>query len=240
MKHIFKKEPQKEDNASSMLDLKGAHSSRDGSRTAAKSRMECFVIIVNGFQPLTIITKLSILDVAVGLVPPLTLSRITPFMKISKRHVLINSFFISQFNYCPLMLHSRSINNKINRLQERVLRIVYNDFKSSFKNLLEKDGTVSIHVKNLQKLSTEMFKISKNFSVPPMSELFYYKVNHCDLRNPYEFSIPNVNSVFHGQASIKYLSPIIWQLVPSKFKDLNTASAFKAAIRKWKPNNQAM
>ena len=53
----------------------------------------------------------------------------------------MNSFFNSQFNYCPLvwMFHSRSINNKINRLHERVLRIVYNDFKSSFKNLLEKD-----------------------------------------------------------------------------------------------------
>ena len=87
----------------------------------------------------------------------------------------MNSFFNSQFNYCPLvwMFHSRSINNKINRLHERVLRILYNDFKSSFKNLLGKDGTVSIQVKNLQKLVTEMFKISKNFSVPLMSELFY-------------------------------------------------------------------
>ena len=167
------------------------------------------------------------------------LSRITPFMNISKRRILMNSFFNSQFNYCPLvwMFHSRSINNKINRLHERVLRIVYNDFKSSFKNLLEKDGTVSIHVKNLQKLATEMFKISKNFSVPLMSELFYQKVNHYDLRNPYEFSIPNVNSVFHGQASIRYLGPLIWQLVPSEFKDLNTVSAFKVAIKKWKPNN---
>ena len=33
--------------------------------------MECFVIIVNGFQPLTIITKRSILDVAAALDPPL-------------------------------------------------------------------------------------------------------------------------------------------------------------------------
>ena len=89
----------------------------------------------------------------------------------------MNSFLNSQLNYCPLvsMFHSRSINNKINHLRdyglhERVLRIVYNDFKSSFKNLLEKDGTVSIHVKNLQKLATEMFKISKNFSVPLMSD----------------------------------------------------------------------
>ena len=40
---------------------------RDGSRAAATSKMERFVIIVNGFQPLTIITKLSILDVAAAL-----------------------------------------------------------------------------------------------------------------------------------------------------------------------------
>ena len=127
-----------------------------------------------------------------------TSSRIIPFINISKRRILMDSFFNSQFNYCPLvwMFHSRSINNKINRLHERILRIVYNDFKSSFKNLLEKDGTISIHVKNLQKLATEMLKISKNVSVPLMSELFYQKVNHYDLQNPYEFSIPNVNSVF--------------------------------------------
>ena len=44
---------------------------RGGSRTAATSKMELFVIIVNGFQPLTIITKCSILDVAAVLGPPL-------------------------------------------------------------------------------------------------------------------------------------------------------------------------
>ena len=50
--------------------------------------------------------------------------------------------------------------------------------------ILEKDGTVSIHVKNLQKLTAEIFKISKNFCVPLTSELFHQKVNHCNLRNP--------------------------------------------------------
>ena len=65
------------------------------------------------------------------------LFRITPFMNISKRRILMNSFFNSQFNYCPLVwvFHSRSINNKINRLHERVLGIVYNDFKSSFEKI---------------------------------------------------------------------------------------------------------
>ena len=85
------------------------------------------------------------------------------------------------------MFHSRSIKNKINHLHERVLRILYSDFKSYFENLLEKDGTVSVHVKNLQILATEMFKISKNFSVPLMSELFHEKINQYDLGNSYEF-----------------------------------------------------
>ena len=44
---------------------------RDGYRTAATSKIELFVIIVNGFQPLTIIIKCLILDVAVVLDPPL-------------------------------------------------------------------------------------------------------------------------------------------------------------------------
>ena len=47
-------------------------STRGGSRAAATSKMERFVIIVNGFQALTIITKHSILDVAAALDPPLS------------------------------------------------------------------------------------------------------------------------------------------------------------------------
>ena len=57
------------------------------------------------------------------------------------------------------------------------------------------------------------------------------------MRNPYEFSIPNVNSVFPGQECKSDLSPLIWQLVLSEFKDLNTVSAFKAGMKNWKPNN---
>ena len=46
--------------------------SRDGSRTAAPSKMERFVIIINGLQPLTIITNHSILNVAAVVDPPLS------------------------------------------------------------------------------------------------------------------------------------------------------------------------
>ena len=102
----------------------------------------------------------------------------------------------------------------------------------TLSHLLENDGTVSIHVKYLQIFATEMFKISKNFSVRLMIALFQQKVNHYDLQNPYLFSVANVTSVFHGQSTISYLGLLKWQLAPSDSKDLNTVSAFKVAIKK--------
>ena len=48
------------------------------------------------------------------------LARISPYIDEGKRRLIMNAFFNSQFNYCPLawMFHSRKLNNKINRLHE--------------------------------------------------------------------------------------------------------------------------
>ena len=88
------------------------------------------------------------------------LARIAPFININKRRILMNSYFRSQFNYCPLiwMCHSRTNNRKINRLHERCLRIICNDKQSSFLKLLEKDNSVSIHQRNLQILAIKCSK----------------------------------------------------------------------------------
>ena len=64
------------------------------------------------------------------------LARIAPFINIKKKKVLMKAFFMAQFNYSPLtwMFHSRKLNNKINKLYERCLRIVYSDNTSSFES----------------------------------------------------------------------------------------------------------
>ena len=68
------------------------------------------------------------------------------------------------------MCHSRTNNSKINRLHERCLRIVYNDKQSSFNELLEKDGSVSIHMRNIQIPTSEMYKLVNNLSPPIIIE----------------------------------------------------------------------
>ena len=88
------------------------------------------------------------------------LARLTNYMELPKRRLLLNAFFKAQFNYCPVvwMFHSRFLNNKINRLHERCLRIIYNDKHSNFDVLLEKDNSVSIHHNNIHSLAIEMYK----------------------------------------------------------------------------------
>ena len=71
------------------------------------------------------------------------------------------------------MCHSRAVNNKINRLYERCLRIVHSEKTSSFEKLLEKDGSVTIHTRNLQTLATEMFKVYKNLLPAIIADLFH-------------------------------------------------------------------
>ena len=68
------------------------------------------------------------------------LSRIAPYMNVSKRWIIMKAFIESHFRYCPLVLmfHSRNLNNKLNRIHERALRIAYNDKSLSSKICLIK------------------------------------------------------------------------------------------------------
>ena len=101
------------------------------------------------------------------------LARVIPFMGSSKKKLLMNDFFTSRFSYCPLIwtCHSLSNNRKINMLHERSLRIIYNDQQSSFTELQNKDNFVSIHIRNIQRLSIEMFRLCNRLSPPLMSNM---------------------------------------------------------------------
>ena len=91
------------------------------------------------------------------------LARVSKYLNQDKLNFLMKSFIQSQFNYCPIvwMFHNRTLNNKINRLHERALRIVYNEDlgdDASSKDLLVKDDSVKIHHRNLQRLALEQVK----------------------------------------------------------------------------------
>ena len=89
------------------------------------------------------------------------LARILQFMNIHKQRMSMKAFLSSEFRYCPLlwMFHSGKLNCRVYKLHERALRIVYQDYASSFTELLEKDNSTTIHNRNIQLLATELFKV---------------------------------------------------------------------------------
>ena len=145
----------------------------------------------------------------------------------------MNAFFTSQFSYCPLiwMCHNHLNNGKINRLHERCLRIIYNDKQSSFDELLNKDSSVSIHIRNLQKLAIEMFKFYKGLSPPIMDNVFRLRTdNPYNLRQASEFSRPIIKTVYHGSESISYLVPKIWDMLPENLRNMENLGFIKCKV----------
>ena len=66
------------------------------------------------------------------------------------------------------MLHSRRNNGRIKHLHEPI----YDDKQSSYEKLLIKDGTVSIHHRNIQTLANEMFKVKNEMSPEIICDIF--------------------------------------------------------------------
>ena len=89
----------------------------------------------------------------------------------------MNAFINSQFGYCPLvwMFLSRTLNNRITKIHERALRIVYNDDLSSFDELLNRDNSFTIHARNIQALAIELYKVINGLSPEMMNQVFPLK-----------------------------------------------------------------
>ena len=145
----------------------------------------------------------------------------TCFLLIKEgRRTLFEAFAESQFKYCPIicMFHSRSTNNKINRLHERALRIVYDDDVSTFDQLLAMGKSFCIHHQNIQRLLIEIYKAFHDTSGNSLKKLFVKRESAISLRSKPELVIPSMNSFLKGKNSVRYFGSIIWNSSPIEIR----------------------
>ena len=112
------------------------------------------------------------------------------------------------------MLRSRTLDNKINHIHERALRTVYS-VNLSFYELLDKDGSFTIHQRNVQSLAIEIYKYLHGLFPAILSEVF--QVNEIiphDLRMRNELYARNLKTVIYGTETTFLLSPNICALMP--------------------------
>ena len=169
------------------------------------------------------------------------LMRVAKYMTTEKLRVIMKSFIESQFKYCPLvwMFYSKKMHNRINKLHERALRVVYkNDDNLTFEELLVKDNSFSVHDRNLQKLAELMYKVKNGLCPLPLRNIFSYQDNTIKIRNKEngeKWIIPKVRTENKGIETLRYRGPFIWNLLPDDIKSAETLEIFRAKISKWKP-----
>ena len=106
------------------------------------------------------------------------------------------------------MFHSRTLNNRINKIHEKALRIVYNDDLSSVDELLNRDNSFTIHAWNIQALAIELCKVINGLSPEIMNHVFPLKdVSLYCSRFP--FKTRNVKTVSYGTETSSSMWPKI-------------------------------
>ena len=134
------------------------------------------------------------------------------------------------------MFHSRDLNNKINKLHERSLRLVYKNQSLSFQELLDMDKSFCIHHKNLQRLAIEMYKIKNNLSTTLVQELFPLYENPFNLRDNRSWQTTNIRTEAYGNETLLNRGVKTRQLLPDVIKNSQSLKEFKTRVKTWAPN----
>ena len=150
------------------------------------------------------------------------LARVSSYINTQQRRKIITAYKYSQFGYCPLvwMFHSRTLNNRINKIHEKSLRIVYNDNNLTYEELLRKDNSFTVHERNIQALAIEMYKMCNNLS-PDIMKLVIPLKGTNQYCSSFPFKSRNVDTVRYGTETISFLGPKIWSIIPNEFNNLN-------------------
>ena len=165
------------------------------------------------------------------------LARLVRILSMEKKKILMTAFIEAQFSHCPLVwmyCHSRKLNNRINVVHERGLRMVYEYYTSTFEELLKKDGSVTIHHRNIQLVAVAMFKVRNGICPEIMKDLFQLNEGP---NGKIRFLIPKVNSEYMGKLSLRYFGPVVWEIMlPDAYKEIKVLSKFKEDIKEWVPD----
>ena len=167
------------------------------------------------------------------------LGRVVRILPFHKRLLIMKTFIESQFSYCPLvwMFCSCTMNTKINHLHARALRLVYDDYTSTYEELLCKDKSMCFHHKNIHLVAIEVYKAKNNLSPSFMKEIFVTAETR-ETRAGDHLVAPHVKNVNTGERTLRNFGAIVWNdMLPKELKSCATLQSFKNSIKKWIPEN---
>lgn len=148
---------------------------------------------------------------------------------------IYHSFILSNFNYCPLTWHfCGEVNTKkIEKIQERALRFIYNDYSSSYDDLLIKSKLPSLKIRRLRSIAIETYKIINKETPTYLNDLVKIKCNSYSFRYTNTAEIPQVRTTSYGINSFRYTAAKLWNSLPQHYRDQTSYKQFQSLVSCW-------
>ena len=158
-----------------------------------------------------------------------------PFLGEQRSKLLSNSVIMSNFSNCPLiwLLCSKGANNEINWTHKRALRALYGDYESTLEELLDKDKSMTVHKKNLQRLMVRIFRTINHLNPAYMWEFFMRKDVPYNFHSNELCKIPSLNSQRYGISSLSFRGSLLWNAISDEIKLATSINNFKKKIQQW-------
>ena len=121
--------------------------------------------------------------------------------------------------------------NKIESIQKTALRLLYNDYTSSYGSLLARANEPSIEIKRYRTLALEIFKTLNDLNPTYMQNFFYLRSSSA--RRPNNIAVVRTNTNTYGTKSLRSLGPQIWNSLPEHIKAETSLAHFRSLINTW-------
>ena len=137
------------------------------------------------------------------------LKRLSSHLTYKSRKAAVDAFILSNFNYCLLVWYFSTARElqKIERIQERALRLIHGDYESDYNVLLDRSNTVTMKVKRMRVLCIEIYRTLNSLSPKYMKELFKLNSPVYSSKRSQNLHVPGVNQTTFGLKSIGYEGP---------------------------------
>ena len=163
-------------------------------------------------------------------------ARISKYLNPNSRRAIHHSFIASNFGFCPLVWHfcGKTNNAKLEKMQERSLRILCNDYTSSYEDLLRNIGLSTLLLNRLKCMLLETFKSTRHLNAECLHGIFKTRVVPYDLRTT-NLVQPKRQSTIYGLRSFSYLGSWLWNELVKDYPFLCEIDCvdFQKFIKQW-------
>ena len=163
------------------------------------------------------------------------LRRFKGTFQLQELKTIYQAFIMSNFNYCPIVWHFCSVKSmrKMEKIQERAVRLMYDDTTTPYQTLLTKHDLKTLHVQRIKTIAMEVFKSLYDLNPPFMKELFQLKTLAHDLRDKCKLIQPQIKTIRYGRNSFSYYGAHLWNILPRNLKLICDIDNFKFMLRSW-------